>query len=874
MRRILISAVAVASMVLGIGVPAQAAPPPPADAWRMTGNTLTWTAPRRLPIADAAVEFWSGDRLLGRAHSRDFRTYTLVPDSPVKIEELEVRAAGRRLDLPPRARTKSRKAPVALPAALPASPVDPGTPGRFATIEGEYDLPTITVPDMPAPLEMRALVVAPKGASGKRPLALFLHGRHATCYTPGDPEALTIDWPCTDGYQPIPSYRGYRQAQQLLASQGYVTVSISANGVNGQDGWLDDAGAQARSTLIRRHLERWTGWAGGARAAAPEIVRQAPRADLSKVFLMGHSRGGEGVNRAAMDSLQPPPGDGFTGRTTWKIRGLLMIGPTIFGQDPGPDVPSATILPGCDGDVSDLQGQQYIDATRGVSNGKALHSALYVVGANHNFFNTEWTPGQSAAPSNDDWWNEEYDAVCAPEAPTRLTGPQQQTAGATYIAAAARLFVQDDDRVLPLLDGTGVSAPSAGPARVLSHAIGAARTPVIIPGDTLGVTGGRLCDQITEDPEKACTTWSPHFVGFWEVGTEPGRQAVEIAAGTTATLTPRTAAKVGGGELAMRLAVPPNTTGNRFGVTVNGVDLGNVTVDGLPGTEATQSFWAREVRVPLKGVKRITKLELTPRGSATGLLIDAWTRRAGTPDPAPRALPRIDVGTVTDVEGDDGTKTLQVPVKVTGRGTGKVRIFVVDGSTGEDRSFVATIKPGHRMLRVPVEVTGNTRYASDRYDEVRAKAVRGVLVGGYGGRAIIQNDDPAPKITLEPVADTVAEGESLRWRLTLSEAADAGFVFYGSAAAPEGATELSTTDVPAEWLAEVSGEDPQPSRPLSEVYPWIYAEVPAGELTTDITIPTVTDDLAEGEEQIRLDAQVGTWEELLLEKTLIGRVTG
>ncbi|CAM5300949.1 hypothetical protein SALBM311S_09467 [Streptomyces alboniger] len=35
------------------------------------------------------------------------------------------------------------------------------------------------------PVEMTAKVVAPKGATSSRPLALFLHGRHNTCYKPG-----------------------------------------------------------------------------------------------------------------------------------------------------------------------------------------------------------------------------------------------------------------------------------------------------------------------------------------------------------------------------------------------------------------------------------------------------------------------------------------------------------------------------------------------------------------------------------------------------------------------------------------------------------------------------------------------------------------
>jgi hypothetical protein len=50
----------------------------------------------------------------------------------------------------------------------------------------------------------------------------------------------------------------------------------------------------------------------------------------------------------------------------------------------------------------------------------------------------------------------------------------------------------------------------------------------------------------------------------------------------------------------------------------------------------------------------------------------------------------------------------------------------------------------------------------------------------------------------------------------------------------------------------MSGEDPQPSRPLSETYLTPYAEVVPGDLTADMTIPTITDDLAEPAEQLQL----------------------
>ncbi|MFH8371048.1 hypothetical protein [Streptomyces sp. NPDC018031] len=889
-----------AVLVLAVGTPGPAharsddtrASAPPVSAgtplpagWQLSGDgpreQLVWRSNDPVPMGDARVGFYAGERLLGHpVADPDGRTFRLdlAGASVGSPAELRVLAGGRRLDAAGPAhgpRPLRPVTPARPPAPLPANETDPGVPGRYRTVSGEYDLKSVRLPGFPAPVEMRATVVGPADAPGRRPLALFLHGRHYTCFNDRGDEGG--DWPCRTGSRPVPSHRGYLRDQELLASQGYVTVSVSANGINGQDHAAEDGGAQARSSLVRRHLARWADWSSG-RAKAPEAVRAVSRADLSRVLLVGHSRGGEGVNRAALDSLYRAPADqdGSRGPVRWKIRGTVLIGPTIFGQNPVPDVPSLTILPGCDGDVSDLQGQIYVDGTRGVGRGTALHSAVYMVGANHNYFNSEWTPGQAEAPADDDFWSGDTpDPLCAAGKKSRLTATQQQTAGATYVAAAARLFVAGDDRVRPLLDGSGRRAPSADPARVLSHAVGANRGPAFLPDDSVTVTGGRLCAQVHPEPAKSCLSAtkdgvSPHFAG-WETSPEPGRHAVAMRwsqPGSAVRIRPARPVSVAGAEaLTLRVIVPPNTTGTQLDVALGDTSgrratLGRIRVDGLPGTDRTASAWAREVRVPVSAavragldLRRVGTLELTPRSrSGRAWLMDAAGWRPGTPAVRPAVLPRVDIGRLTVDEGDSGSRTHHVPVRVTGHGKGQVRLFVADPDSGRVTSRTVTVGTGSREIKVPVTARGNTRYGYDVSHEVFVKAVRGAVVGAHRGGVTVRNDDPVPRITVKPVKDQVTEGQKLTWRITLSEKADADLMADIAILPVTQGAELSGEDVDRSWLEDMFGESASRGAPLSRVTeePYLGAEIPAGRSGAEVTVPTVRDRVGEPVESVRM----------------------
>ncbi|MEV8503509.1 hypothetical protein AB0368_01615 [Actinoplanes sp. NPDC051475] len=890
-RRIAIATVLAVTAATAVGRPVSAEPPRPgapvpaagsghlppgwSAARRGAGLLLTWRAPARLLMGDATVEFSAGDRVLGRARGdADLRTFTLEVADPrgIGLSTLQARAGGRRLDGPAAALPSSAGSPRGVARRAAPAAVDPGVRGPYRPVTGEYTLDPVVLPGFPQPVEMTGVVVGPADAPGERPLVLILHGRHFTCFSGADPGEISGEWPCPAGSAPVPSHRGFAELQQLLASQGYVTASISADGVNAQDGLTDDGGAQARSSLIRLHLARWARWAGAERSSAPEVVRSVAPADLSRVLLAGHSRGADGVNRAALDSLAPPPEDrdGYHGAVRWTIRGTVLLAPTIRGHNPVPDVPSVTVLPGCDGDVADLQGQMAVDATRGVSRGRALHSALYVVGANHNFFNTEWTPGQAEAPAFDDAAGS-GDAACAGSAPGRLSAGAQQRMAATYLAAAARLFVAGDDAVRGLLDGSGLRAPSADPARVFQHALGGNRSPLVLPGASTRVTGGRLCAQVSTDPSALCLALgrynppSPHFVPFAS-GTDPDRYAVAMSwsqAGASVTVRPPGPVSVRGAtDLALRLIVAPNLVGARMDLAVTDTGgrravLGEVTADGLPSSGRTTAHWAQEVRVPLGAAASagvdlgaVAALELVPRSaSGQAWLIDAWGWRAGTPRSEPAELPRVDVGHVTMDEGDGGERSVRIPVAVTGEGSGAVTAFLSDSGTSTTTATRLDVRAGSTTIDVPITIQGNQRYGYDHGFGLRVRALRGVVVGAYDGGLLVRDDDPLPAVTASPPPHA-AEGTALRWHMSLSAPADCPVTVGFVAEAPAG-SEVSTTDVEPGWLFELTGQPAAPPRPLSRTDLRTSLVVPPGETGADFVVPTVADGVAEPDRSLR-----------------------
>ncbi len=184
--------------------------------------------------------------------------------------------------------------------ALAGAPlIDPGDLGPQSVDDLSYDLgdQAFQPVGFPSKVELKAKVYAPTTISGRAPLVILQHGRHATCATAAK---QLLEWPCPIDVPEIPSYAGYDALGRNLASHGMVVVSVGANGVNADDGFLADGGASARAQLILEHLRRWRTWDADP-AASPFGARFVGHIDLDRVGLMGHSRGGEGIAAIAAE---------------------------------------------------------------------------------------------------------------------------------------------------------------------------------------------------------------------------------------------------------------------------------------------------------------------------------------------------------------------------------------------------------------------------------------------------------------------------------------------------------------------------------------------------------------------------------------------
>jgi dienelactone hydrolase len=415
--------------------------------------------------------------------------------------------------------------PIVTPAPTPApSAIAPAAPQAV-----KYDLgeTTIVQERFPAdsrfrnmPVRLNGVIAAPTTGDGPFPVVVILHGTH-----PGCPEIDHVDrWPC-DPADERPNYQGFAYLAEHLAASGYVALSININAEN-TFGFGEPTPGERLTQIVDKHLQALTAAsAGGENKFGVELTGKA---DVQRLALVGHSRGGEMafqiIHSPEMTAASAAP-NGYG-----PVAGVLQIAPSPGFIDPadGLPVPLGIIMPLCDADVTNQEGQFFYEGARLAPDQQTWVTSAFVDRANHNFFNSML---------GDDPFGRQN----RPDCDTLLKPKTQQTFLNNYaVDFLTTLFGQG-----PAVDearsrlGIDPRKPTPSelyglPARVAVLPSAAERTSIFTPATARELTTNRLGGAVQADDVTTFFCDAGHYTPTTHPGSEPCRRTNVVIPGDPA----------------------------------------------------------------------------------------------------------------------------------------------------------------------------------------------------------------------------------------------------------------------------------------------------------------------------------------------------
>ncbi len=242
-------------------------------------------------------------------------------------------------------------------------------------------------------LQVRGSMWQPENYPGKSPLLIFVHGNHGECDSGTAPN-------CTIFKR---NDEGYAYMAKNLASWGYTVVSLDQDQLMSRQDSLGK-GMHARRLLILAMLDKIKAADEAPLPIEPNAnigSQLVGKVDMTRIGLMGHSRGGDAVASFVLYNQTLPAGERFP------LRGVVSIAPVDYERHAPYGVPYLTVFGSCDGDVSNLQGARLYERSQYESNDPYPRFQVIQVGGNHDAYNTVWqADGDDASQA---------DAACGPD---------------------------------------------------------------------------------------------------------------------------------------------------------------------------------------------------------------------------------------------------------------------------------------------------------------------------------------------------------------------------------------------------------------------------------------------------------------------------
>jgi hypothetical protein len=290
------------------------------------------------------------------------------------------------------------------PAVADAQAPDPLDRGPYepATV-GQYKLGTVDLQEpnaaggaptgsaAAATLQIRGSLYYPADRTTPSPVIILVHGNHTNCDTGTSPVCTVFKR----------NDRGYAYLGENLATWGYTTASIDQDQLMAFQDGAQGKGMHQRRRLIAATLDALyaaneTGLANDENTNVGDLLRG--RLDLTRIGLMGHSRGGDAVTSFIdYNRTRPAPG------RRYPLRGVISLAPVDYERRAPYGTPYMTILPYCDGDVSNLQGARFFERSQYIQPGDPFpRIQVSVHGTNHNWYNTVWSADGQDSNNGDD----------------------------------------------------------------------------------------------------------------------------------------------------------------------------------------------------------------------------------------------------------------------------------------------------------------------------------------------------------------------------------------------------------------------------------------------------------------------------------------
>ena len=183
------------------------------------------------------------------------------------------------------------------------------------------------------------------------------------------------------------SYLGYDYLGKYLASNGYVVVSVNENSCNELSNEND-----ARAILLLENIKQVLKY------NQDKTNPLYGKIDEENIAIAGHSRGGECVSTAYLFNEYDvyPDNGNIKLDYNFSIKSIIAIAPTADQYMPAQhevsisDVNYLLIHGTNDQDVLSVMGNKLYKNTTFSGEGNYFKSVLYVAGANHGQFNSEW----------------------------------------------------------------------------------------------------------------------------------------------------------------------------------------------------------------------------------------------------------------------------------------------------------------------------------------------------------------------------------------------------------------------------------------------------------------------------------------------------